>query len=329
MDDDLAVNRKDCSLMSLMDSDLAVRRRELLRKRLAAAGLAGDGVEARHEVSRRHDRDRAPLSPAQRRMWVLHRADPSGAAYNVCLDLTFQGALDLPALRIALRSLVERHEALRTRYPSGADDLPYQRIDRAPGGEEFPIALVDLRERPEGTADRLIRELAGYRFDLARDWPIRFALYRTAEDAFRLGLLVHHIAWDGGTWSVLSADLSAAYAAAVSGAAMPEAPAIQYGDFAAAWEQRPPGLGQRDYWRKQLTDLPGPLPLPTDRPEDRGEHSGGRRVLVLDDAEGAALRRLAQETGAHPVHRAVRRVRRTAANRSTGRTDLHRSAPPP
>jgi non-ribosomal peptide synthetase component F len=255
-------------------------------------------------------------------MWVLHRADPTGAAYNVCLHLTFAGALDLPALRVALRALVERHEVLRTRYPSGADDLPYQRVDPEPGEEDFPLPLVDLRDRPEGTADRLIAELAGYRFDLARDWPFRFALFRTGEQEYRLGLLVHHIAWDGGTWPVLAADLSAAYAAALVGSAMAEPPALQYGDFAAAWEQRPPDLDQRDYWRKQLTDLPGPLALPADRPEPAGEtSSGGRRSLVLTDAEGAALRQFAREAGVTPFT-VLLAAFGALLHRSTGRTDL-------
>ncbi|WP_028936965.1 non-ribosomal peptide synthetase [Pseudonocardia spinosispora] len=188
----------------MTDSDLAARRAALLRKRLAQAGVSGGSQQK--QITRRSDPTSAPLSPAQRRMWVLDRADPSGVAYNVCLDVTFTGRLDVPALREAFRDLVARQEVLRTRYPLGPDQLPLQRIDPAP--DDYPIPLV---ERPAEEVDELLTELSGHRFDLARDWPMRLALYRTGENEHRLGLVVHHIAWDGGTWPVISKDLTDAY----------------------------------------------------------------------------------------------------------------------
>src|SRR5882672_4538195 len=120
-----------------MDRELAERRAALLRKRLAAAGVTGDR-QGRRPIARRADPNSAPLSPGQRRMWVLHRSDPSGEAYNICLHLTFDGPLDVPALREALRALVVRQEVLRTRYPLGSDELPVQRIDPPPAAEDYP-----------------------------------------------------------------------------------------------------------------------------------------------------------------------------------------------
>ena len=274
-----------------MDRDLAERRAALLRKRLASAGFTGEQTGAAR-IPRRADRSAAPLSPSQRRMWVLHRLDPTGTAYNVCLHLTFSGPLDVPALRAALRGLVVRHEVLRTRYPLGADQLPRQRIDPAPADHEFPVPLLDLRERPPGAVDELVTELAGHRFDLAREWPLRVVLYRTGDAEYHLGLVVHHIAWDGGTWPVISAELSAGYTAASNagtgasvGAAEPEAPAVQYGDFAAVHAATPARPAERDYWLGQLARLPGPVPLPADRPAQREAGRGGGRRSVHWDAE--------------------------------------------
>src|SRR5882757_10288243 len=168
-----------------MDRDLAERRAALLRKRLASAGFTGEQTGAAR-IPRRADRSAAPLSPSQRRMWVLHRLDPTAVAYNVCLHLTFSGPLDVPALGAALRGLVVRHEVLRTRFPLGVDQLPWQRIGPAPAEGEFPIPLVDLRGRSPGTVDALLTELAGHRFDLAREWPLRAVLYRTGDAECRL-----------------------------------------------------------------------------------------------------------------------------------------------
>ncbi|MDT7628968.1 MAG: hypothetical protein QOI50_898, partial [Pseudonocardiales bacterium] len=267
-----------------MNSELAERRAAVLRKRLAEAGLGADRATAA-SVTRRADRSSAPLSPAQRRMWVLDWFDPSGVAYNVCLHVTFAGSLDVAALGAALRAMVVRHEVLRTHYPLAADQLPRQHIDPAAEVAAFPVPVHDLRERPPGAAEDLVTELAGHRFDLAREWPLRVVLYRTGEQEYRLGLVVHHIAWDGGTWPVISAELTRAYASALDGGTVQEEPLdVQYGDFAVALADKPVLAADREYWLSRLTDLPGPLALPSDNPgnpdnpENRG---GGRRSVVF------------------------------------------------
>jgi len=282
-----------------MNSDLAARRAAVLRKRLAQAGLAADRAPAT-TVTRRSDRSTAPLSPGQRRMWVLDWLDPSGVAYNVCLHVTFTGPLDVPALRAALHAMVVRHEVLRTRYPLGTDRLPRQHVDPAAEVAEFPVPLIDLRDRPAGTAEEVVEELARHRFDLARDWPLRTVLYRTGEREYRLGLVVHHIAWDGGTWPVISAELTRGYAEAVGagsnggssgadGTPGAEPLALQYGDFAAALADAPVRPADRDYWLRQLTDLPGPLPFLA--------NPFGRDLLISPRGYSAQTRTLYPLTG--------------------------------
>src|SRR5690606_25604302 len=65
----------------------------------------------------RHDPDvPAPLSSAQQLLWFLHLLDPDSAAYNVPAALRLSGRLDPEALRQALERLIERHDALRTRF---------------------------------------------------------------------------------------------------------------------------------------------------------------------------------------------------------------------
>ena len=289
-----------------MNSDLTARRAAVLRKRLAQAGLAADRAPAT-TVTRRADRGTAPLSPGQRRMWILDWLDPTGVAYNVCLHVTFTGPLDVPALRAALHAMVVRHEVLRTRYPLGADRLPRQHVDPAAEVAGFPVPLIDLRTRP-AAAEEIVEELARHRFDLARDWPLRTVLYRTGEREYRLGLVVHHIAWDGGTWPVISAELTRGYAEALgagsSGArsgpdGTPGAGplALRYGDFAAALADAPVRAGDRDYWLRQLTDLPGPLALPSDHP---GQDGGGCRSMVFGPERTARFTALAAREGVTP-----------------------------
>ncbi|RPH53508.1 non-ribosomal peptide synthetase, partial [bacterium] len=60
--------------------------------------------------------EEAPLSFAQERLWFLHQLDPAGSAYNMHQALRLEGDLDEAALDSALRELIRRQEALRTRF---------------------------------------------------------------------------------------------------------------------------------------------------------------------------------------------------------------------
>ncbi|MFF8959712.1 amino acid adenylation domain-containing protein [Streptomyces sp. NPDC014894] len=71
--------------------------------------------------------ERLPLSPAQARLWFLHRLAGSATTYTVPLLLRFGGPVDAEALGRALAALVERHEILRTVYPE-SEGQPVQRV---------------------------------------------------------------------------------------------------------------------------------------------------------------------------------------------------------
>src|SRR5262245_58072437 len=57
----------------------------------------------------------APLSYGQERLWFLQEMESGSTAYNITGGLRFEGRLDVGALAKAIREVIDRHEALRTR----------------------------------------------------------------------------------------------------------------------------------------------------------------------------------------------------------------------
>ncbi|WP_329423499.1 amino acid adenylation domain-containing protein [Streptosporangium sp. NBC_01495] len=289
------------------------RRRELMRRMMAEAGLA----PGRDRITPRRSGGPAPLSYAQQSMWLHHRTFPASPAYNVCLLVRMSGALDPEALREALRALLRRHAVLRTVYAESDDGSPVQYVV-ADDSLDLPV-----RDCAEDDAEAYAARLAALPFDLRADRPIRLELLRLGTDGYALVLVVHHIAWDGMTWGSLSRDLSALYRAAVSGEphGLP-ALTVHYPDF-AVWEQnRPHPAEEMDYWRRRLDPPPAPLDLPADRPRGAtASERGGRRARRFDDAVTAGMRELAARENLTP-YMVMLAAHAVLLHRYTGATDI-------
>ncbi len=247
--------------------------------------------------------ERRALSFAQQRLWFLEQLGSAGSAYHLPAALRLRGELDRDALGRALDRIVERHEALRTVFPT-VDGNPEQRI--APAEQSrFHLQLHDLTGHPEADAElaRIMAEEAGAAFDLVQGPLVRGRLVRMAEDEHVLLVTMHHIVSDGWSVGVLTRELSALYGAFQSGAADP-LPALetQYADY-AAWQRRWVEGGvleeQAEYWKETLAGAPELLDLPTDRARPaRQDHAGAALSLELDEETTSALKALGRRHGA-------------------------------
>ncbi|HJX28095.1 MAG TPA: condensation domain-containing protein, partial [Thermoanaerobaculia bacterium] len=245
---------------------------------------------------------RLPLSFGQERFRFLGGLDAAGAVYNVPLGLLLDGALDTAGLEAALRGIVGRHEALRTRFIE-VDGISIQEIAPA-GGPELP--RIDLAALPEEarTAElaRLAHREAMAPFDLART-PLRARLIRLEAKAHALLLTFHHAVFDGWSQGVFGRELAALYAAAVEGrpADLPKLP-VQYADYAVwqrGWLTGEVQDGLLSWWRGELEGAPRVLELPTDRlrPEVQ-DFRGGVVQVELSTELAAGVADLARRAGA-------------------------------
>ena len=120
---------------------------------------------------------------------------------------------------------------------------------------------------------------------------------------------MHHIIGDAWSLGILTRELEAFYGvfagvptrAETAHPPLPELP-VQYADF-ACWQQRILTAGllerQRDYWVRQLADLPSLLPLPTDRPRPKIQKVMGRhQPFQFDEDLSRTLHRLSKQNQA-------------------------------
>ncbi|WP_068923249.1 AMP-binding protein [Planobispora rosea] len=261
---------------------------------------------------------RAPLSPAQERLWLLHRMDPGDASYVVYLVRRLRGPLDEDALRGALADLAARHESLRTRFveedgvpwavaePAGFPDSASPANSPGPSGSSSsagstgsagsagPPAFERLTAGGPEEAERLVAERVNAPFDLSAGAPARVALIRIAGDDHVLCFTLHHIVADGSSLNVLFDDLAACYTARVQGREPRLRPLpVQPSDY-ARWQRRRVERAV-PYWQGKLAGPPPPeLPFDRLREDIRPGHGAFHHIRV-DATVTSALDRLARQ----------------------------------
>ncbi|HIO53776.1 MAG TPA: amino acid adenylation domain-containing protein [Chromatiales bacterium] len=210
------------------------------------------------------------VSFGQQRLWILEQFDPGKPVYNIAQALRLEGPLDIKALQQTLSTILERHEALRTRFKED-NGRPVQIVENQ---FDLPLSQIDLSDAPttdlDDTLTHRMREEARIPFSLTEAPLIRAILYRLADQSHVLLIVVHHIAFDGWSFAVLYHEISSLYNSALqgAGASLVELP-VQYRDF-AEWQLRSMSgevlEKQLHYWTTALENNPTSLTLPTDRP---------------------------------------------------------------
>ncbi|WP_308195035.1 non-ribosomal peptide synthetase [Mycolicibacterium sp. F2034L] len=249
----------------------------------------GTGGLARPRLVPLHLDGPAPLSSAQLRSWFAYRVDGPSVVNNIPFAARLRGPCDVEALAAAIGDVIDRHEILRTVYRE-IDGVPYQ-IVRDPGP-------VEVRRASGAGEDWLRAELdreRGHVFDLETDRPIKAAILSIGDETV-LSLVMHHIAGDHWSATVLFTDLLIAYRGRVAGEPPAWAPLpVQYSDF-GAWQT---GLladdgavagPQREYWTEQLAGIPEETGL---RPDfDRPPVPSGLAEAVEFHIDGAVREKL-------------------------------------
>lgn len=277
----------------------------------------------------------APLGIDQDRMHRVQKALPPGPANYVTTGLRIHGALRPELLEEALRTVVARHEILRTAVGEAGGE-PAQHIG-APG--EFPIELerLDLTGLPPRERLRAAREA---RTELARRPfppdlpPLRLALLTLNEDEFQLAAVKNHMITDWVSFTVFLKELFTVYGALRDGRT-PDLPApVPYRHFAEQERARlKSGLldGQLDYWAKELAGAPEPVTFPL-KPSLRGRRpavpsfAGHRAWMLFPEHTSAQLTAVSRELRATPFMTAYTALA-ASLTRVTGQTDLILGSP--
>jgi len=247
------------------------------------------------------------LSFAQERMFFIDRYEDGSNAYNIPIVFKLQESVYVESFLSAIRSVIRRHEVLRSVIRTSEEGVNYQQVLNESENFVF-INRVSVSSQQE--LQEAIGLAVKYSFQLDRECPIRVSLYSVPEEHIEsryMSIVLHHIAFDGWSMDVLLREVLNYYYyhealrygdEEKAGGYELEAMQLQYKDF-ALW-QRTYLSGavldrQMKYWREKLSGYEE-LRLPTDkvRPAQKS-YAGAEAYFSLGGELSQELKEVAKE----------------------------------
>jgi hypothetical protein len=197
----------------------------------------------------------APLTEPQREVWLAAQLSPAAScAFNESFTLALDGRLDEDSLVRAVKTLVARHDALRTTFDAAGERQVVRRelaID---------VPLVDLSGLDSAAQDewmaKTIEEEAALPFDLVNGPLFRARLVRLAPERHLLVATAHHLVCDGWSTNVLLDELARLYAADHDHVPAALGRASSFAAYAREEAARAPDAETDRFWRERFADPP-------------------------------------------------------------------------
>lgn len=240
-----------------------------------------------------------PMSSAQKRMFVLNQLEEDLTSYNMPKAVLIEGKIDLKRCEEVFRSLIKRHEALRTSFYVIGEE-PVQEVQES---AVFSIDYLDGSEclKKSGeinkkSVDACIKEYLTP-FDLSRAPLLKAGIISLSADKNLMIIDMHHIISDGTSMEILIQDFFNLYC----GRSIPDI-TIQYKDF-SVWQNdlltSEQIQMQENYWENIFSGEIPVLKMPLDfqRPSMQS-YKGSRWGFSFDKEFSARLTGLASNNDA-------------------------------
>jgi amino acid adenylation domain-containing protein len=214
------------------------------------------------------------LSLAQERVYYSYELNKTGTAYNLPMAWKIDGELDTEIIKVIIRTLIARHESLRTEFV--ITDGKVMQVIR----EDLELEIEELSL--EG--DDIASVMNGFvrPFHLNRAPLLRCAIVSGTGVTKWLLVDVHHIICDGMSQVVLFAD----FIRLLQGEQLPPLP-LQYKDY-CEWEYNfrlsDVYNSQREYWLKAFEGGVPQLQLPVAAAET-GAGAGASTSFRIEAAD--------------------------------------------
>lgn len=204
-----------------------------------------------------------PLSQGQQSLFFLNKLSSDNAAYIISRAVSVKSTLDISALDLAFKNLINRHCALRTRFIE-IEGKPMQVVLSA---DQYEATTNIIEITSKSMLDEELKIHANRSFDLSDGILARLTVFKTEQEPVLL-FSVHHIVSDLIALTCLITELCELYSSIING----QPPKLvdisthpaEYVHYEEQWLVSDKAEHMRQFWRQTLSFDDEPIDLPTD-----------------------------------------------------------------
>jgi len=238
-----------------------------------------------------------PLSPAQKRLYIMQSMEPGNTAYNIPLTEVLDGRLDIRRFEEVLRQIIRRHESFRTSFQVIGESIV--QVIHPMEQAQFTLEFSDFEQAGRNDLSSIQSFIHHFikPFDLSKVPLVRAAVIKTGERRHIIIMDIHHIITDGFSMGIFIGDFMALY----NGSNF-DPLKLQYKDY-SEWLGKDAQLKslkhQEDFWLAEFPSEISPFELPADfvRPP-RKSFEGESVGFYIGKEEMLRLKMLAVEEDA-------------------------------
>lgn len=223
------------------------------------------------------------MSCAQKRLFVMQEFDQNSTSYHMPSCLQIDGELDIVRMRAAFKSLIIRHEAMRTSFRMSEGEA-VQIIKKE---AELEIEILNGQESDDSLFHNFIRP-----FNLSKPPLFRVRLIIISKNKSYLLFDMHHIISDGMSANILIHDFCKLY----ENQSLNDIK-LQYKDY-SEWMRKRDLSVQKNYWLQQFSDQIPVLDMPLDYPRNQEiSYAGDQIDITFDKDTYAKIKDMSTNTG--------------------------------
>ncbi|MEP6930239.1 MAG: condensation domain-containing protein, partial [Flavobacterium sp.] len=209
--------------------------------------------------------DSYPLSPSQKRLWMLSQFEGGSQAYNMSYAIKLIGELPVVTFEKSFKQLIEHHEVLRTVFKNDLETDEVRQFITPINEIEFRITEIDFSAETDfdQKLELYINDTINEEFNLEKAPLVRASLIKVAENEHIFLFSMHHIISDGLSMELLISEIVQRYDNLLQGKYNSTISPLkfQYKDY-AVWlneeMQKEKYLNAEKYW---LNKFKGELPI--------------------------------------------------------------------
>lgn len=211
-----------------------------------------------------------PVTPSQKRMWVLSHLENVSSSYNISFNAKITGPLNIDVLKQSFNILTSRYEILRTFFKYDDQEDVVKQFIVSLEETELKFSFLDYSSYNSQNKYQKLQDYINLQQNISFDLNIpslfRISVIKLENESHTFFISLHHIISDGWSMNIMISEIFSIYFNQINNLTLEAKPSLQYKDYAVWFHEKMQSKKFKEaekFWLNQFDTMSLPLNLPS------------------------------------------------------------------